>query len=191
MKKALIVVDVQIDFCEGGRLGVVGGDKVAKDIARYIASHRNDYNIVMFSKDYHKPWPHSNEGHFSDNPDYVDSWPPHCEQGTEGTGLHPSLKTVMMALDIDNIYMKGDGKADYSAFQGHNLAGRDMNTVLNARGIEAVDVVGIAGDYCVKATALDAVAAGYSVTVIPELVASVGGPEATANTVQAVLTASG
>lgn len=178
-KPALIVVDVQKDFCEGGKLGVEGGNAVAAKIADHINEHRDDYAIVFFTKDWHKPWPETNGGHFSETPDYVDSWPVHCEAESEGAELHDEINDLVEHRAYD-IFLKGYGSPDYSGFQGRNtLTERELQSALDWAHIKDVVIVGIAGDYCVRQTALDAVRLGFNVTVLPDMVASVGGDEAT------------
>ena len=193
MTKALIVVDVQNDFCEGGSLPVAGGLRVARDIVDYITTERDNYEVIVFTCDWHNP-DSTNGGHFSDNPDYIGTWPVHCVASTEGALIAQPLRDyVLDEFDADfwwgNFFLKGQGKPSYSGFEGANIYDTSLNDFLLSQGVTEVDVVGIAGDYCVYATAMDALQAGYGVNVIPELVASVGGPEATANTVEALLTA--
>lgn len=177
MARALICVDIQVDFCEGGKLAVAGGHHVAELIAGYIWDRAASYSTIVFTADWHKPWPHKNGGHFSETPDFVDSWPPHCQQGTDGALLHDALAGVRP--DSLHLFKKGDGRPDYSGFQGENSNGQSLYGWLAEAGITAVDVVGIAGDYCVLQTALDAKRNGFGTRILPQLVASVGGLEAT------------
>lgn len=188
MSSALIVVDVQNDFCEGGALAVVGGNTVASRIASYVEHLGGLYKEIVFTKDWHRPWPHLNGGHFSDTPDFVDTWPPHCEAYTRGSDLHPEiLSTVMWVAGKrhdwsygTHVFRKGMGRPDYSGFQGINDAMQPLHTFLHSSGIVDLDIVGIAGDYCVLQTAVDGKKFGYnSVNILPSLVASVGGSEAT------------
>ena len=174
---ALIVVDVQVDFCEGGALAVAGGNEVAERIAWTLEHARGAYAEIVFTKDWHNPLPDDNGGHFSGTPDFVDSWPVHCVQNSLGSAFHPAIE---WARDIYTmpIFYKGRGKPDYSGFQGINN-GQTLDEFLQERGIDEVHVVGIAGDYCVRQTALDAKAKGYKTYIFPSMVASVGGPEAT------------
>lgn len=179
MSKALIVVDVQNDFCEGGALAVEGGNAVAEKILDYV-TNADDYTVVVYTKDWHKPWPHTNGGHFSEEPDFVDSWPVHCVQGTEGAQYHNAIsKAVGLNTLLNTEFLKGNGQPDYSGFQGFNDQERSLDGFLKGFGISEVDVVGIAGDHCVLQTALDAVRNGYKVNLLEEMIASVGGPEAT------------
>lgn len=175
--QALIVVDVQVDFCEGGRLAVAGGNEVAERIAWTIQHVRGAYREIVFTKDWHNPWPDENGGHFSENPDFVDSWPVHCEAGSPGANLHPELAKVRDIYTMP-IFRKGQGRPDYSGFQAVH-SGQSLDEFLRESGIDEVHVVGIAGDYCVRQTALDAKRKGYATYLFPSMIASVGGPEAT------------
>ena len=162
--RALIIVDVQNDFCEGGSLAVNGGAEVAAGITVALASPNQRWDHVVATKDFH-----IDPGtHFSDHPDFVDSWPAHCVVGTAGTDLHPQLATDR----IQAVFTKGEHEAAYSGFQGHN-GETGLADWLRQRDVTEVDVVGIATDHCVRATALDAVAAGFATTVLLDLTAGV------------------
>src|SRR5690348_15220393 len=150
MAKALIVVDVQKDFCEGGALAVEGGNAVAVGIHDYILNHHEEYAEIFFTRDWHKPWPETNGGHFSETPDFVDSWPPHCQQGTDGAKMHPYLSAFAQLSEPYSVFYKGDGKPDYSGFQGVSHMQMSLTEALDECGIDEVHIVGIAGDYCVK-----------------------------------------
>lgn len=163
MSRALIVVDVQNDFCEGGSLAVLGGARVASDIASLIAS--GAYETVVATRDHHI----DPGAHFSDNPDFVDSWPPHCVVDTAGEEFHTPLEAWMFA----EIFFKGEYAAAYSGFEGKSAGGVALGDWLRGSGVEAADVCGIATDYCVRATALDAAADGFAVTVLENLTAAV------------------
>lgn len=159
--RALIVVDVQPTFCEGGALAVEGGDAVAERVAAYAAGHREEYDVVITTQDWHiDPGPH-----FSDDPDYVDTWPPHGVAGTDEAELHPALAD----LAPDHSVKKGRYEAAYSGFEGVDVAGRTLAELLAARSITSVDVVGIAESHCVKQTALDAVSQGLHTRVLTDL----------------------
>jgi len=175
MRRALIVVDVQNDFCPGGSLAVENGDIVASRISQWLASGDEHYERVVATMDWHPPpggpVPFA---HFSDNPDYATTWPPHCIQGSAGADLHPNLSLPADAI----IVRKGQAAAAYSGFEGHDEQDRSLAELLRSAGIDSVDVVGLATDYCVKATAMDAKANGLSVRVLSRLIAGVA-PDST------------
>lgn len=184
MKFALIVVDLQVDFCEDGALAVPGGNRVAEDIDHFINEEGWAYDEIIFTKDWHEAPPSTNGGHFGDPPDYVDTWPVHCVQFSKGAEFHPAIRNQTYKWPLQNIFYKGDGRPDYSGFQGYNYLGDTLGDFLFNQGITNVDVAGLAGDYCVRETALDAARRGYYTTVLPNLTASVGGEKATAETVR-------
>ncbi|MGI8993222.1 MAG: isochorismatase family protein [Nocardioidaceae bacterium] len=163
MSRALIVVDVQNDFCEGGSLAVAGGAAVAARIGVLLRDH--DYDAVVATRDHHI----SPGAHFAEAPDYVDSWPRHCVVGTPGEDWHPALQP----RPFDAVFRKGEYAAAYSGFEGVDDDGRPLAEWLRERGVDAVDVCGIATDYCVRATALDAVREGFATTVLLDLTAAV------------------
>ena len=165
-RTALLVVDVQPTFCEGGALGVEGGNDVAANVADLFAGEHG-YDLVVTTQDWHI----DPGDHFSDEPDFVDTWPPHGVAGTAEAELHPALDAV--AHRIDAGVRKGMHAAAYSGFEGVDDDGRTLNDLLGAAGIGEVDVVGIAFDHCVRATAIDAASNGYATTVIDGLSASV------------------
>jgi nicotinamidase/pyrazinamidase len=173
---ALIVVDVQRDFCEGGSLAVAGGAEVA---GRIDALLRGDhpYDHVVATRDHHI----DPGGHFSTDPDFVESWPRHCEVGTPGVEFHDRLTF----RDFDAVFDKGEYAAAYSGFEGKDNQGTSLADWLTGRGVERVDVCGIATDYCVRATALDAVQAGFDTTVLVDLTAAVA-PERLDTTLDAL-----
>ena len=162
MTKALIIVDVQIDFCEGGSLGVAGGTDVARAISQYLTGFDHDH--VVATRDYHV----DPGDHFSDQPDFVTSWPVHCVAGTPGAAFHPELDISR----VEAVFSKGEYAAAYSGFEGAHREW-ELADWLSERGVDRVDVVGIATDHCVRATALDAVRAGLATTVLLELTAGV------------------
>lgn len=185
MSRALIIVDVQNDFCEGGALPVEGGAALAAEISEYVDAHHGQFDHVVATQDWHI----DPGAHFSEQPDFTDSWPPHCVAGTRGAELHPDLDTEY----IQAYFRKGQYTAAYSGFEGllapddavptgdrtpgalplsgtgsGQAADEDaigLDDWLQSHDVEEVVVVGIATDYCVRATALDAVQAGYTVTV--------------------------
>src|SRR6478672_430027 len=191
MSRALIIVDVQNDFCEGGSLAVDGGAAVAGAISEYLDAHHSEFDFVVATQDWHID-PGS---HFSEAPNFKDSWPRHCVAGTRGAELHPDLDTEY----IDAYFRKGQYAAAYSGFEGllapedavptgerqaggmpgsTDMTDPDEDAIglddwLQSHDVEDVVVVGLATDYCVKATSLDAVQAGYGVTVVRSLTAGI------------------
>ncbi|TDD61292.1 nicotinamidase [Kribbella antibiotica] len=172
MTRALIVVDVQNDFCEGGSLAVSGGADVAFRIGELVHKwHESEpderqYSHVVATRDHHI----DPGDHFSDEPDFVNSWPRHCVAGTDGVSFHPNLDPQ----PFDAIFDKGEYEAAYSGFEGKSHeGGRGLAEWLRERGVTEVDVCGIATDYCVRATALDARVEGFSTTVLTGLTAGV------------------
>ncbi|MGC1209780.1 MAG: isochorismatase family protein [Micromonospora sp.] len=165
MSNALIIVDVQNDFCEGGSLAVAGGAGVAAGISRLLAAEPDRWDHVVATKDYHiDPGPH-----FGNPPDYVNSWPRHCVVGTPGSEFHPDLETGR----VEAIFHKGEHAAAYSGFEGHADDDQCLADWLRRRGVDRVDIVGIATDHCVRATALDAAEQGFDTTVLLDLTAAV------------------
>jgi nicotinamidase/pyrazinamidase len=162
MRRALLVVDVQNDFCEGGSLAVAGGAAVAGAISTHVAA--GGYDHVVATRDHHV----DPGGHFSAQPDFLDTWPAHCVVGTGGEELHPDLDRG----PIEAVFDKGEHAAAYSGFEGSS-DGVGLAEWLRARDVDAVDVVGIATDHCVRATALDAVGAGFATRVLLHLTAGV------------------
>ena len=170
--RALIVVDVQNDFCEGGSLAVAGGAEVARQVAALLAGDHG-YDRVVATRDHHV----DPGDHFSDHPDYVDSWPVHCVAGTAGAELHPNLA----GTTFEAVFDKGEYAAAYSGFEGR-ADGVPLGDWLRERDVAEVDVCGIATDYCVRATALDAAGNGFATTVLLDLTAAV----APANTAEVI-----
>jgi nicotinamidase/pyrazinamidase len=163
MGRALIVVDVQNDFCEGGALAVAGGASVASAITQHMLEQH--YDRVVATRDYHV-----NPGaHFSDQPDFVRSWPVHCVAGTPGASFHPELDVG----PVDSVFSKGQYDDGYSGLEGVNEQHRVLHRWLPENGVEEVAVVGIATDHCVRATALDAANAGLRTKVLLDLTAGV------------------
>ncbi|HEX5859120.1 MAG TPA: isochorismatase family protein [Microbacterium sp.] len=170
MTKALFIVDVQNDFTEGGALGVEGGDAVAAGITEYLRKHAGDYGLIVASRDWHDEH-HDNGGHFAGvaAPDFVETWPVHCVAGTPGAEYDPGLDTSAVTHHVK----KGQGVPAYSLFEGVTDDGRSVAELLSERGILDVDVTGIATDYCVRASALDAIEHGRRVRILTDLVAGV------------------
>jgi nicotinamidase/pyrazinamidase len=168
MTRALFIVDVQNDFTERGALGVEGGDAVAARISAYLAEHAGDYALIVASRDWHHG-DDDNGGHFSENPDFVDTWPVHCVGGTHGAEYDDVFDTSRITHHLK----KGQGKPAYSLFEGVSDDGETAIGLLEEHAILDIDVVGLATDYCVRASALDAIAAGRKVRVLTDLVAGV------------------
>jgi nicotinamidase/pyrazinamidase len=180
--RALVIVDVQNDFCEGGSLAVTGGAAAARAISDYLAApERRRYDHVVATQDYHI----DPGAHFSASPDFVTSWPPHCVAGTDGARFHPDLDTSR----IEEIFRKGEFSAAYSGFEGSSAAGESLLAWLSARQVTELDVSGIATDYCVRATAADSAAAGFATTVLLGLTVGVA-PASTAEALRALQAAS-
>ena len=174
--KALIVVDVQNDFCEGGALAVGGGGSVARSITELAGLDRagGAYELVAATKDWHV----DPGEHFADpevGPNFVDTWPVHCVAESHGAAFHPDLD-----IAVDEVFLKGRTTASYTGFDGGAASDESvlLGDWLKARGVTSVDVVGLATDHCVRATALDAVEAGFDTTVLLEHCAGVA-PETT------------
>jgi nicotinamidase/pyrazinamidase len=163
MTRALVVVDVQNDFCEGGTLAVAGGAAVAAAISAYLAN--SDYDHVVATRDAHR----DPVGHFASEPDYVDTWPRHCVVGTPGIEFHPALDLQK----VEAIFDKGAFAAAYSGFEGVDSNGTSLGDWLTAHSVDEVDVVGIATDHCVRATAIDAADGGLRTSVLLDLTAGV------------------
>ncbi|MER6112795.1 isochorismatase family protein [Streptomyces hirsutus] len=177
MSRGLIVVDVQNDFCEGGSVPVAGGARIAAAIADLIEqSAGDDYQYVVATRDHHI----DPGGHFSKTPDFQDSFPVHCVADSAGSEFHPGFAPTVTSGKVDAVFFKGAHSASKSGFEGADEQGTPLADWLRARGVKDVDVVGIATDHCVRATALDAVAAGfrarvrldYSVGVAPHTTAA-------------------
>jgi nicotinamidase/pyrazinamidase len=167
MARALIIVDVQNDFCEGGSLPVGGGAGVAAAISGTLRDRPDGWDHVVATQDHHV----DPAGHFGDPPDYVDTWPVHCIAGTRGAEFHPNLDTDR----IEAVFTKGEHAAAYSGFEGHT-GSIGLAAWLRMHDVDAVDVVGIATDHCVRATALDAVREGFPARVLLDLTAGVARP---------------
>jgi len=177
------MVDVQNDFCEGGSLAVAGGAEVARRISEYVLGRANEYAAIAATADWH-----DDPGeHFAQHPDFLDTWPPHCRIGTEGALFHPAAQPALE--HVEAIFRKGEHAAAYSGFEGFATEGDErisLSQWLRERAIEQVDIVGIATDHCVRATALDAANEGFETTVLLELTAGVA-----RETIEAALAAMG
>jgi nicotinamidase/pyrazinamidase len=170
MIRALLIIDVQNDFTEGGALGVDGGGAVAAAITAHLVAHPRRYGVVVASRDWHDA-DNDNGGHFALDaaPDFAGTWPVHCVAGTDGAEYHAALDTALIDIHV----RKGQGVPAYSIFEGRTSEGRSLAAALDDLNVTAVDVVGIATDYCVRASALDAAATGRPVRVLSDLVAGV------------------
>src|SRR5688500_6885190 len=164
MTRALVVVDVQNDFCEGGSLAVAGGAAVAAGVSRHIATAGDQYAHVVATRDRHV----DPGKHFAEQPDFLDTWPAHCVVGTGGEELHEALDRG----PLEAVFDKGEYAPAYSGFEG-SADGVSLVDWLRDHGVDAVDVVGIATDHCVRATALDAVGHGFATRVLLPLTAGV------------------
>ena len=169
MTRALLIVDVQNDFTEGGALAVAGGDAVAAAVSELLAERAAEYDVIIASRDWHDA-DSDNGGHFAAEPDFVDTWPEHCVAGTPGADYDPLLATDAVTHHV----RKGQGKPAYSMFEGISDAGETVAEILTEHGVLTADVVGIATDHCVRATALDAIAHGVHVRILTGLIAGVG-----------------
>ncbi|WP_031019447.1 isochorismatase family protein [Streptomyces sp. NRRL S-1314] len=169
MRRALIVVDVQNDFCEGGSLAVAGGADVAAAVTELIGQATAGYRHVVATRDHHV----DPGDHFSAHPDFRRSWPAHCVAGTEGVGFHPNFAPAVTSGAVDAVFDKGAYAAAYSGFEGADEHGTPLARWLREREVDEVDVVGIATDHCVRATALDAVREGFRTHVLLDLTAGV------------------
>ncbi|MBK7621465.1 MAG: isochorismatase family protein [Kineosporiaceae bacterium] len=182
MARALIIVDVQNDFCEGGSLAVTGGAGVAEQIAVFLRAQRDAYAAVVATQDWHVD-PGAHFATTPPGPDFVDTWPAHCVAATDGAASHPALDDVIGDGLIDAWFTKGEHAAAYSGFEGATDAPSGervgLREWLRERQISEVDVVGIATDHCVRATALDAAAADLTTRVLLDLTAGVA-PQTTA-----------
>jgi nicotinamidase/pyrazinamidase len=163
--RALIIVDVQNDFCEGGSLAVAGGSEVAREITGYIAKHGGRYDHIVATRDHHV----DPGGHFSDHPDYLDTWPPHCVAGTPGADFHPNLDLG----SVETVFSKGEHAAAYSGFEGAGDDGTALADWLRTRGVTEVEIAGLTTDYCVRSSALDAAREGFGTRVLLGMTAGV------------------
>ncbi len=161
---ALVIVDVQRDFCEGGTLAVAGGSAIASAITTLLRDAASTYDHIVATRDHHI----DPGDHFSDQPDFAESWPRHCVVDTSGVELHPNLDVSF----LEAVFDKGEYAAAYSAFEA-NLDGVPLQQWLADRGVSRIDIVGIATDYCVRHTALDAVRIGLRTCVLLDLTAGV------------------
>lgn len=157
MSRTLVIVDVQNDFCPGGSLATDRGNEVARDVAKLVRTQ--DYDFIVATQDWHI----DPKGHFSEDPDFVDTWPVHCVADTEGAAMHAALADA----PIDTFFHKGAYTAAYSGFEAECVDdGATLAEWLREREISELDIVGIATDHCVRATAIDALREGFTVNVL-------------------------
>lgn len=159
-KKALIVVDMQNDFCPGGALAVPHGDEVIPSINQLVDEFEKNGDLVVYTKDFH---PGNHVSFKINHPDGI--WPPHCVQNTPGVEFHPNLKVKGPTFYKAFLAQKDS----YSGFGGHiepDMDAQSLEDYLKAQGVEEVQVVGLALDYCVKSTAIDAHNLGFDSTVV-------------------------
>jgi len=169
MTRALFIIDVQNDFTEGGALGVDGGAAVAAGVTDLLDRASDRYGHVIASRDWHDGGS-DNGGHFAEHPDFIDTWPPHCVAGTPGADYHPALDTARIDVHV----RKGQGEPAYSIFEGVTDDGASVPELLTRLGVTDIDVVGLATDHCVLASALGALRDGRRVRVLTDLIAGVG-----------------
>jgi len=169
MRNALLAVDLQSDFVQEGSLPVPNGLQVAAQVARHIRHFKTEYHFVVASRDYHE----DPQDHFSATPDYVNTWPPHCVIGTPGAAFVPPIQNLVREKLIQTVVSKGRHAAAYSAFEGVDSRGHYLFDVLKEQRIDHIDVCGIATDYCVRASALDARKNAFQVRILVNLCAAV------------------
>ena len=168
MTRALVIVDVQNDFCEGGSLEVAGGAAIAGAISEALAANPGRWDLVVATQDWHiDPGPHFAPA--GQDPDFRETWPAHCVAGTSGAALHPALRLPAGVVAV----RKGEHEAAYSGFEGRDPTGRSLDEVLRAAGVDEIEVAGLATSYCDRATALDGAANGYATTLLVDLCADV------------------
>ena len=169
MRNALLVIDVQNDFVEGGSLPVTGGKQVAALVSRHIRHFKGEYQFVAATRDYHE----DPADHFSDHPDFVNTWPPHCVIGTPGAAFCGPISNLIREKLIQAVVSKGQHSAAYSGFEGLDPRGHPLLDVLKEARVDHIDICGLATDYCVRATALDARKHDFQVRVLVNLCAAV------------------
>jgi nicotinamidase/pyrazinamidase len=163
-RDALVIVDIQNDFCPGGALGVPGGDQVVPVLNRYAEHFAARGAPVFASRDWHP----TETTHFKP---YGGVWPPHCVQGTPGADFHPD---VALPAGTEIVSKGMDPRADaYSCFQAESTDGMPFAAVLGERGVSRLFIGGLATDYCVRATVIDGVQAGFEMVVLADAVAAV------------------
>ena len=163
-KKALLIIDLQNDFCPGGALAVPEGDKIVSNLNQYIEIFSKNKLAIFASRDWHP----KQTSHFKDQGGL---WPPHCVQNTKGAFFHPELKLPKETI----VLSKGmDPKTDsYSAFQAQDSNGKQFEDILKASGIEELYIGGLATDYCVKSSVLDSLNKGFKVKLMVDAIKGV------------------
>jgi nicotinamidase/pyrazinamidase len=169
MRNALLVVDLQNDFIEGGALPITGGRNVAAQVSRHVRHFKTEYAFVVASRDYHE----DPADHFADQPDFVNTWPKHCVIGTPGAALCTPIFNLVREKLIQSVVDKGRHAAAYSAFEGLDARGHPLYDVLREARVDHIDICGLATDYCVRASALDARKHEFQVRILVNLCAAV------------------
>ncbi len=169
MRNALVVVDIQNDFVEGGSLPITGGRNVAAMVSRHLRHFKTEYQFVVATRDYHE----DPTDHFSDHPDFVNTWPPHCVIGTPGAALCQPISNLLREHLILAVVDKGRHTPAYSGFEAVDPRGHPLLDVLKEQRIDRLDICGLATDYCVRATALDARKNNFQVRILLNLCAAV------------------
>jgi nicotinamidase/pyrazinamidase len=169
MRNALLVVDLQNDFIEGGALPITGGRNVAAQVSRHVRHFKTEYAFVVASRDYHE----DPADHFAEQPDFVNTWPKHCVIGTPGAALCTPIFNLVREKLIQAVVDKGRHAAAYSAFEGLDPRGHPLYDVLREARVDHIDICGLATDYCVRATALDARKHEFQVRILVNLCAAV------------------
>ncbi|WP_367179063.1 isochorismatase family protein [uncultured Corynebacterium sp.] len=172
---AFVVVDAQNDFSQGGSLAVAGAIEAYKATHRHLAGRAGKYSVLVTTRDNHI----DPGDHWSDEPDFVDSWPRHCAAGEPGSDYHPEMKRALDYFAAVNPQVpridvtKGEYEAAYSGFEGKTEAGVTLADALRAADVERLEVVGVATDHCVRATVLDGLKEGFDVAVFTNQIAAV------------------
>lgn len=161
LKRALLIVDVQNDFCEYGPVPSIGGSQIASSITRFIDFNYSAYELILASKDWHQ----SPTEHFSKRPDFISNWPSHCVGSTEGAELHSNLNRKM----IDHELIKGEYTAGMSAFEAKTSLNEGLIELLERREIDLIDICGLNADSNLYSTAIDALELGFPTTLFIDM----------------------
>src|SRR3977135_4035484 len=165
MRNALLIVDLQNDFVEGGNLPVPGGTQVVAHIARHVRHFRRRSRFVVATRDLHE----DPADHFSDHPDYVNTWPKHGLRGTPGAVLCTPISNLVREKIIQAVVDKGRHTAAYSAFEAQDPRGHMLVDVLREQRVDPIDICGFITEYCVRASALDARKYDFQVRILVNL----------------------